>query len=138
MVAKKVSIALAVISLASFLIGLFISFGFVIEFRITFQLDLVGFIRIISALAFFISGAFLWQGKNWARIVLLSLMGLHAILSLSGVYFFTFPLTVIPGPNSQIVSLKNSLLLGWLPFLGFLFFLTRPGASARLRRKGDT
>ena len=133
MTIKKPSISIAIASIASILIGLLITRGFLAEFTIMFQFDMVALIRIASLLAFFVIGVSLWQCRGWSRIAFLVLMGLNAILSLSGLYFFSFPLTIIPGPESQRAYLQNSLLMAWLPFLVGLYFLTRPAASARFR-----
>ena len=94
----------------------------------------MGLIRILSALAFFVLGVGLWRYRNWARISFLSLLGLNAVLSLSGVYFFSFPLTFIPGPGNQKAYLQTSLLFGWLPFLLALGFFTRRGVSGRFQK----
>lgn len=133
MTTKKPFVGIAIASIASILIGLFITLGFLAEFMIAFHLNVVALIRIASMFTFFVIGVSLWQCQGWSRIAFLVLMGINAILSLSGLYFFSFPLTIMPGPGNQRAYLHSSLLIGWLPFLVGLYLLTRPSASARFR-----
>jgi hypothetical protein len=132
MAAKK-PVGVLVTSIASMLIGLLITLGLVAEFTIAFDFGLVELIRLVSLIAFFAVGISLWRCQRWARAAFLVLLGVNAILSLAGLYFFSFPLTIIPGPGSQRAYLRTSLLMGWLPFVVALFFLTRRSVSASLR-----
>jgi hypothetical protein len=111
----------------SILIGVVITTCFFSEFTILYHFDLVALIRVITSGAFFVFGVGIFLNQIWAKIGFLVLLGLNAVLSLQGLYLFSFPLDVAPNPRMHIQPngflIQYSLIYGWIPFILSLYFL---------------
>ncbi len=131
MVVKKRSLGVTVFGALSMFLGGSMLWGFVSEFMILYLLDAFVVMRALAAIGFIISGLFIFQLHNWARLLFLFLMGLNVYTALHGVYFGT-PVAVIPGKEGLYVPMF--FLIALLPFCITLYFFTRPSVRAQFLR----
>ena len=99
-----------------------------------FDLDSFNLLRLTATIGFILSGLFILNLKNWARILFLVLMGVNMFGGLYGTYF-GFPLTVVPvsGNGFLNVYFPTFLIGSFLPFMISIYFFTRPKVKEQFR-----
>lgn len=119
----KPSIGVRVFGVSAILIGLLVAAAPISEFMIVYNLNIYVVLVLGAAILFVIAGVGVLKLKNWARVLLLCLLGLNMVMGLSGMYLGV-PLAVVPG--AEWVYLPTFLVSSLLPFAVALGYFARP------------